>query len=100
MTIYMKSKEEIFKWHTHNLSAFSLATYKKPVYDAMQEYADQECAAKDNEISRLNGIITEQQEAVEAFLKREVKDGEMDTGAIILSDILTKIKSNIDRIKP
>ena len=33
-------------------------------------------------------------EAVEAFLKREVKDGEMDTGAIILSDILTKIKSN------
>ena len=47
MTIYMKSKEEIFKWHTHNLSAFSLATYKKPVYDAMQEYADQECAAKD-----------------------------------------------------
>ena len=27
----------------------------------MQEYADQECAAKDNEISRLNGIITEQQ---------------------------------------
>ena len=57
----MKTKEEIVKWHTHNLSAFSLATYKKPVYDAMQEYADQECAAKDNEISRLNGIITEQQ---------------------------------------
>ena len=57
----MKTKEEIVKWHTHNLSAFSLATYKKPVYDAMQEYADQECAEKDNEISRLNGIITEQQ---------------------------------------
>ena len=102
----MKTKEEIVKWHTHNLSAFSLATYKKPVYDAMQEYADQECAEKDNEISRLNGIITEQQRLsnlVSGDLQNAKKDiQELREGgkALILelNDEVIRLRAEVERL--
>ena len=88
----MKTKEEIVKWHTHNLSAFSLATYKKPVYDAMQEYADQECAAKDNEISRLNGIITEQQRL------SNLVSGDLQNAKKEIQELMENI-SELDKLK-
>ena len=102
----MKTKEEIVKWHTHNLSAFSLATYKKPVYDAMQEYADQECAEKDNEISRLNGIITEQQRLsnlVSGDLQNAKKDiqelREVGKALILeLNDEVIRLRAEVERL--
>ena len=102
----MKTKEEIVKWHTHNLSAFSLATYKKPVYDAMQEYADQECAAKDNEISRLNGIITEQQRLSNLVsgdlqnAKKEIQELREGGKALILelNDEVIRLRAEVERL--
>ena len=102
----MKTKEEIVKWHTHNLSAFSLATYKKPVYDAMQEYADQECAEKDNEISRLNGIITEQQRLSNLVsgdlqnAKKEIQELREGGKALILelNDEVIRLRAEVERL--
>lgn len=74
---------------------------------AMQEYADQECAEKDNEISRLNGIITEQQRLSNLVsgdlqnAKKEIQELREGGKALILelNDEVIRLRAEVERLK-
>ena len=65
---------------------------KKHGLEAMQTYADQECAAKDNEISRLNGIITEQQRL------SNLVSGDLQNAKKEIQELMENI-SELDKLK-